>query len=472
VLRVFADGRRSAAAYGRAMRGRLLVLSLALAVAATGCGGSGGGPLPLVVDSDLSSDDAVALLYLAQDRNVDLRAVTVSGTGLVHCPDGARLALELLAVAGRPEVPVACGAGTALEGFNAVPTDWRSAADGLFGVTLPPARRDPAPDAVELLRTAIEDAPREPTVLELAPMTNLASARRAHPGQADGLRIVAMGGAVDVPGNAPGHPRAETNAWLDPAAARIVLRSGAAVTLVPLDATNQVPVTPFLAQALARYHYSTPAATLASELVAATNMAAGGSYHWDPLAAVTLTRPAVVRTAPRRIDVAPDGRTIAAPEGASVEVVTSVDRGGFERELLGTLLGGARFAIPKHRVDGTLTLDDRGCRYQGATRLTAGEVLIDTVNRTSAPFQFIAGRLDASHTLGDLERFAETVTEDTEAPPWFTPDASAWTPPRSDMTWRVDLPAGTTGETVLACATTAPPRAWVVTSLPVFAARR
>lgn len=455
------------------MRGPLLALALTAALAASGCGGSEGGRLPLIVDTDLSSDDVVALLYLAQDPGVDLRAVTVAGTGLVHCPDGARIALELLAVAGRPDVRVACGAGHPLQGLNAVPTEWRGAADGLFGVTLPPARRDAEPDAVALLESAIEEAPRAPTVLELAPMTNLASALRSQPGLARRLgRVVAMGGAVDVPGNAPGEPRAETNAWVDPAAARVVLRSGAPVTLVPLDATNQVPVTPFLADALARYHYATPAATVASEVVAATGMASGGTYHWDPLAAMAATRPRVVRTASRRVEVTADGRTPAAAGGAAVEIVTSVDRAAFERELLGTLLAGAPFAIPPHRVEGTLTLDDRGCTYRGATRLTAGEVLIDTVNRTSSPFEFIAGRLDPAHTTRDLRRFAETVTENTQAPSWFTPDEAVWTPPHSDMTWRVELPAGTTGETVLACVTAAPPRAWVVTSLPVFAASR
>lgn len=123
----------------------------------------------------------------------------------MHCPDGARIALELLAVAGRPDVRVACGAGHPLQGLNAVPTEWRGAADGLFGVTLPPARRDAEPDAVALLESAIEEAPRAPTVLELAPMTNLASAVRSQPGLARRLeRVVAMGGAVDVPGNAPG----------------------------------------------------------------------------------------------------------------------------------------------------------------------------------------------------------------------------------------------------------------------------
>lgn len=208
---------------------------------------------------------------------------------------------------------------------------------------------------------------------------------------------------------------------------------------------------------------------MASEIIAATGMGSGGSYLWDPLAAVVATRPGLVRTAARRVDVTSDGRTIAEADSEAVQLVESVDRDGVVRELLGTLVAGAPFDVAPHSVQGTVTLDEGGCTYGGATRLTAGEVLIDTVNRTGAPFQFIAGRLDQTHTVRDLERFAQTVTEDTEAPPWFTADESVWTPPHSEMTWRVSVPAGTTGETVLACATANPPRAWVVTSLPVFA---
>jgi pyrimidine-specific ribonucleoside hydrolase len=61
--------------------------------------------------------------------------------------------------------------------------------------------------------------------------------------------IYYMGGAVDVAGNAPerGSSRkrrvAEWNMYLDPHAAGLVLSSGAPVTLVPLDATNHVPLT-------------------------------------------------------------------------------------------------------------------------------------------------------------------------------------------------------------------------------------
>src|SRR4051794_41654733 len=96
----------------RARDACLLALVLTLAVA--GCGGLRRVPAapprtPVVVDTDLGPDDAIALLYLLSRRDLDVRAVAVSGAGLVHCPAGARRALELLAAAGYPRVPVACG---------------------------------------------------------------------------------------------------------------------------------------------------------------------------------------------------------------------------------------------------------------------------------------------------------------------------------------------------------------------------
>ena len=449
----------------------LLALFVALVVAA--CGSAGPGRTPVIVDTDLSSDDVIALLYVLQDPRVDLRAVTVSGTGLVHCPGGARIALDLLALGGRRDVPVACGSGIPLAGGNAPPEEWRRAADDLFGVTLPPSSRRAEPDAVRLLASAIQEAPAEPTVLEIAPMTNLASVLKADRAVAARLhRIVAMGGAIDVYGNAPDQPHAEINVWSDPVAARAVLRSGAPVTLLPLDATNQVPVTTFVARALARYQYATPEATLAAEIVAATNMARGGSYFWDPLAAVAMTDPGLVQSSTRRLDVvtsgAAAGRTLAADDGAAIEVVTSVDRPGFERDLMRTLLGGAPFAIPAHRPQATVTFDGRGCSYKGAS-LTAGEVVLDTVNRTDTPFFYVAGRLDSRHTVADLKRYAKTLKGTPEPPKWFTVDAEGMTPQRNRVTWLPNLPTGTTGQTVFLCVTADPTRVALAASVPVFA---
>src|SRR5438034_2194564 len=122
------------------MRAGLLVVLVVVSLLAA-CGSSGGTRTSLIVDTDLSSDDVIALLYVLQDPEVDVRAVTVSGTGLVHCRPGVRIALELLALGGRPDVPVACGAESPVAGSNASPEGWRRAADELFGLTLPPSSR-------------------------------------------------------------------------------------------------------------------------------------------------------------------------------------------------------------------------------------------------------------------------------------------------------------------------------------------
>ena len=61
--------------------------------------------------------------------------------------------------------------------------------------------------------------------------------------------VYMVGGAVDVPGNVGishagiDNSVADWNIYVDPRAAAIVLQSGVSVTLVPLDATNHVPVT-------------------------------------------------------------------------------------------------------------------------------------------------------------------------------------------------------------------------------------
>jgi hypothetical protein len=59
-----------------------------------------------VPDGGRKAAASIALLFLAQSPRVDLRAVTVSGTGLVHCPVGTRNAAQMLAFAGRPDVPL------------------------------------------------------------------------------------------------------------------------------------------------------------------------------------------------------------------------------------------------------------------------------------------------------------------------------------------------------------------------------
>lgn len=396
-------------------------------LAAAGCGG---GPTltPVIVDTDMSTDDVVALLYVASSPEVDLRAVTVSGTGLTTCPVGARNALRLLALAGRPDVPVACGRDEPLAGPNQFPVEWRSRADSLFGLELPQAARRPQGTAVELLERVLTLAPRSVTVLSLAPLTDSAALLRARPALARKIaRIVAMGGAVDVPGNiGPEHEKAEYNIWIDPVAAQEVLAAGVPTTLVPLDATNDVPTTVFFSEALRRFHYATPAATAAWELfVQNPSVWSGGQYFWDPLAAAAVTTPALLDYRDEKLRVVSslgprDGDTVRSHTGMLVRVAVAANRPAFERELLGTLLGGASFTIPKQGRTAAITFDGDACTYRGPSKAQAGQVAFDTVNSSGRSFRHV-------------------VVDGTTG----APEVQGETPPHSRMTWVAYLGSGT-----------------------------
>jgi pyrimidine-specific ribonucleoside hydrolase len=407
----------------------------------------------VVVDTDLSTDDVIALMYVLNRPDLDVRAVAVSGTGLARCPLGARHARELLALAGRPGVPVGCGRDDPLEGFDAFPPQWRDQADSTFGVRLPRAGGGTG-DAVDVLARAADE---RTVVLSLAPMTDVALLLRRRPHVA---AVYAMGGALDVPGNVGGHERAEYNFWIDPSAVQEVLRAGVPVTLVPLDATNQVPVTPFVHDALARAHYATPEATLVYDLMNATGMHTGGQYFWDPLAAAAIGDRVPLRYRTERIGVVTRGedRGRLTRGGARVRVAVGADRARLERSLLGALLGGAPFSIPSADQAPALEFDGRSVAYRGPEAGTPGEIAFDTLNTSDRPFTFIVGRLSEGRTARDLRggpgRF--------QPPGWFFPELTGETPPHSRISWLKSL---TPGEKALVVTSTEPDRSWVVSPL-------
>lgn len=306
-------------------------------------------PLALAVDTDMGADDVLALLYLLQRPDVDLRALTVSGAGIARCPGGVRLARALLAHAGQLGVPVACGREAPLSGERVLPAPWRDAADAIDGLGLPPAPEAPSTeDAARLLLSAIRE--RGPiTVLALGPLTNLAEAFQAEPQAASLLeRVVVMGGAVDVPGNlgpaAVDNRAAEWNMYIDPTAAAHVLSSGARIDLVPLDATNALPLTADFARRL-EASSPTPAAALASQLLAGQlTVGAGDLYLWDPLAAVLAVDERLAPWVERRLAVVVNegpesGRTVARPDGAAVRVAGVPEQAAVERHLIDSLSG-------------------------------------------------------------------------------------------------------------------------------------
>jgi hypothetical protein len=94
-----------------------------------------------------------------------------------------------------------------------------------------------------------------------------------------------MAGAIDVAGNAPGGV-AEYNVWVDALAAREVI-AGMDVTLVPLDATNDVPFNPYFVRTL-EAHLDTPEAEAVATIIEHNEpiFLGEGYSFWDTLATV------------------------------------------------------------------------------------------------------------------------------------------------------------------------------------------
>ena len=107
---------------------------------------------PLLIDTDVAPDDLVAIAFLLASPSVDIKAITVSGTGEAHCGAGVDVVLRLLERLEAPPIDVACGRETPIAGDHAFPDAWRAHADDGSGLALPSTSRQPfAGDAVQLI---------------------------------------------------------------------------------------------------------------------------------------------------------------------------------------------------------------------------------------------------------------------------------------------------------------------------------
>jgi inosine-uridine nucleoside N-ribohydrolase len=108
-----------------------------------------------------------------------------------------------------------------------------------FATHTKPAKQD----AVDFIIETVHRYPHEVTILEIAPPTNMALAIRKDPTIVPLIKqIVTMAGQIFVPGNAY-LDNAEFNWWFDPDATQIVLRAAVPHFIIPLDCTNNVPLT-------------------------------------------------------------------------------------------------------------------------------------------------------------------------------------------------------------------------------------
>lgn len=114
---------------------------------------------------------------------------------------------------------------------------------GLGGVSFPCAELHHPHWSDKLIVDLVRQHPKEVTIICMGPLTVLAGALDRDPELPSLLhRLVCLGGSWHEPGNAS--PVAEFHFFCDPVAARKVLRSEAALTLIPLDMMRKVLFSP------------------------------------------------------------------------------------------------------------------------------------------------------------------------------------------------------------------------------------
>ncbi len=185
-------------------------------------------PRKLLIDTDTASDDAVALIMALRSPEVSVLAITTVA-GNVDIEQATQNALYTAELCGST-VPVFIGAAAPLTRplEDAV---WFHGRDGLGDHGYKPAARTAAAGfAVDAIVRTVEANPGI-EIITLGPLTNLALALRQWPQLAANVsRCVVMGGAPCCEGNVT--PAAEFNFWVDPEAARVVLRSQLPIELV------------------------------------------------------------------------------------------------------------------------------------------------------------------------------------------------------------------------------------------------
>jgi purine nucleosidase len=201
-------------------------------------------PRRIIIDTDPGQDDAVAiLLALASPEEIEVLGITaVAGNvPLALTAKNARMVCEL---AGRRDIRVFAGCDRPLAG------ELRTAeavhgSTGLDGASLPdPVMKLEPQHAVDfLIDTLRAEPPGSVTLCTLGAMTNVATAFLRAPEIVERVaEIVVMGGAYFEVGN--WSPAAEFNILVDPEAARIVFGCGRPLTVLSLDVTHKVLITP------------------------------------------------------------------------------------------------------------------------------------------------------------------------------------------------------------------------------------
>ncbi|QHW33967.1 nucleoside hydrolase [Paenibacillus rhizovicinus] len=181
----------------------------------------------IIIDTDIGDDidDALAIAFALESPELEVIGIT---TVFKNVNARAKLAVNLLEMAGRPDIPVYAGIGSPIINKvdrNEIPCQFSEDKDGQvvgFGT-----------NGIDFIIDTVMNSDGEITLVPIGPLTNIAIAILKEPELRTKVKeIVMMGGCFYS-------HLSEWNIRCDPEAARVVFESGIPIKAVGLDVTVQ-----------------------------------------------------------------------------------------------------------------------------------------------------------------------------------------------------------------------------------------
>ena len=348
------------------MREKIRSVLMATLVTSVACAPGWAAPSPstpraeVIIDTDFGLppiDDGFAVGLMLNSPEVRIVAITTVAGNQPLDTENAELQAFMERM-GRLDIPLYSGAELPLSPDARLASGVAYTEKLKSGTIAPRARSDgrthfQSESAASFIARSVLATPHQITILAIGPLTNVAMALRQDARVAGAVKkIVIMGGYFPADSGVVLHtsnvPNAEFNFWVDPVAARIVMESGAAIEISPIDVSQSVPLTEEMRSRLASGRG--PFSSLIREFMPKPDSnkgdVAGYTYFYDPLAATGIVAPELSVKSRFYVDVdtnpginfgasvrrsAELGRFPSGQDAGLVDVQTKIDTQAFYR---------------------------------------------------------------------------------------------------------------------------------------------